>query len=129
MKIKILLPIIAVLVVVVTGCRSNPVYNLSDAPVTTSTRNYGVGDVRGAILQAGASLGWQMKAVRPGLIVGTLHVREHMAKIEIPYDRRSYSILYQDSSNLDYDGANIHSNYNGWVQNLSKEINARLSVL
>ncbi len=129
MKNKILLPLVITLALVAVGCRTNPVYNLSDAPVTTSSRNYGVSDVRGAILQAGASLGWQMKAVRPGLIVGTLYVREHMAKVEIPYDRRSYSILYQDSSNLDYDGANIHSNYNGWVQNLSKEINARLSVL
>jgi hypothetical protein len=27
-------------------------------------------DVRGAILQAGTSLGWQMKVVKPGLIVG-----------------------------------------------------------
>ncbi len=129
MKNKILLPLVITLALVAVGCRTNPVYNLSDAPVTTSSRNYGVSDVRGAILQAGASLGWQMKAVRPGLIVGTLYVREHMAKVEIPYDRRSYSILYQDSSNLDYDGANIQSNYNGWVQNLSKEINARLSVL
>jgi len=70
-----------------------------------------------------------MKIVRPGLIVGTLYVREHMAKVEIPYDRNTYSILYRDSNNLDYDGANIHGNYNGWVQNLSNAINARLSVL
>ena len=129
MKNKILFPLVITLALVAVGCRTNPVYNLSGVPVTTSTRNYGMSDVRSAILQAGASLGWQMKTIKPGLIVGTLYVREHMAQVEIPYDRRSYSIIYQDSSNLDYDGANIHSNYNGWVQNLSKEINARLSVL
>ena len=39
----------------------------------------------------------------------------------------TYSILYRDSNNLDYDGVNIHSNYNGWVQRLSAEINAQLS--
>ena len=66
-----------------------------------------MGDVRGAILRAGAALGWQMNAVRPGLIVATLRVREHMAKVEIPYDRHTYSIHYRDSENLDYDGANI----------------------
>ena len=76
-----------------------------------------------------AALGWQMNAVRPGLIVATLRVREHMAKVEIPYDRHTYSIHYRDSENLDYDGANIHSNYNGWIQNLSREINTQLSRL
>lgn len=129
MKWRALIGLVGMLALVLVGCRSNPIYNVSGAPVTTSTRNYSMGDVRGAILQAGASLGWQMKIVRPGLIVGTLYVREHMATVEIPYDRRTYSILYRDSSNLDYDGANIHSNYNGWVQNLSNAINARLSVL
>ncbi len=129
MILKTLVPFVAVLALVLVGCRSNPVYNVSGAPVTTSTRNYSMSDVRGAILQAGASLGWQMKVVRPGLIVGTLYVRDHMARVEIPYDRRTYSILYRDSSNLDYDGANIHSNYNGWVQNLSNAINERLSLL
>jgi hypothetical protein len=129
MKLRALIMLVGVLALVLVGCRINPVYNVSGAPVTTSTRNYSMSDVRGAILQAGTSLGWQMKVVKPGLIVGTLYVRDHMAKVEIPYDRNTYSILYQDSSNLDYDGANIHSNYNGWVQNLSNAINSRLSVL
>jgi hypothetical protein len=105
------------------------VYNVANAPVTTTTRSHKLGDVRGAILQAGASLGWQMHGVRPGLIVGTLYVRDHMAQVEISYDRNSYSILYRDSSNLNYDGVNIHSNYNSWVQRLSAAINARLSLL
>lgn len=129
MKWRALIGLVGILALVLAGCRSNPVYNVSGAPVTTSTRNYSMGDVRGAILQAGASLGWQMKIVRPGLIIGTLYVREHMAKIEIPYDRNTYSILYRDSNNLDYDGFNIHGNYNSWVQNLSNAINSRLSVL
>ncbi len=129
MKLRALITLVGVLALVLVGCRTNPVYNVSGAPVTTSTRNYSMGDVRGAILQAGTSLGWQMKVVKPGLIVGTLYVRDHMAKVEIPYDRNTYSILYRDSSNLDYDGFNIHGNYNSWVQNLSAAINSRLSVL
>ncbi|MBK8510151.1 MAG: hypothetical protein JNM60_03710 [Candidatus Competibacteraceae bacterium] len=129
MNLKLWIPAIVALGLVLGACRNNPVYTISGAPVTTSTRNYSMGDVRGAILQAGASLGWQMSIIRPGLVIGTLRVREHMAKVEIPYDRHTYSILYRDSDNLDYDGANIHSNYNGWIQNLSREINTRLSQL
>lgn len=115
--------------IVLVGCRSNPVYNVTNAPIATSTRGYSLSDVRIAIQQAGVSLGWQMKDVRPGLVVGTLHLRDHMAQVETPYDRHTYSILYRDSNNLGYDGANIHSNYNGWVQNLSAAINSRLSTL
>jgi hypothetical protein len=129
MKLRTLILLVGLLVLVLAGCRSNPVYNVTGMPVTTTTRGYKLGDVRGAILQAGAAQGWQMKAVRPGLIVGTLYVRDHMAQVEISYDRNTYSILYRDSSNLNYDGVNIHSNYNGWVQRLSAAINARLSVL
>lgn len=129
MNLKTWIPLIGLLVLALVGCRSNPVYNVSGAPITTSTRDYSMSDVRNAIQQAGVSLNWQMKAVKPGLIVGTLYVRDHMAQVEISYDRHTYSILYQDSSNLGYDGVNIHSNYNGWVQNLSAAINARLSAL
>lgn len=129
MKMRTLILLAGLLALVLAGCRSNPVYNVADMPVTTTTGGYKLDDVRGAILQAGVSLGWQMYSVRPGLIVGTLYLRDHMAQVEIPYDRNSYSILYRDSSNLNYDGVNIHSNYNGWVQRLRDTINARLSVL
>jgi hypothetical protein len=121
--------LLGLLAVALVGCRSNPVYNVTGAPVITSTRSYKASDVRYAIQQAGASLGWQMKDVRPGLIVGTLYVRDHMAQVDIPYNRQSYSIIYRDSSNLGYDGVNIHSNYNSWIQSLSAAINSRLSTL
>jgi len=128
-KLKLLVSSIGILALALVGCVTNPVYNVTDAPVTTSTRSYAVRDVRNAILQAGTSLGWQMKDARPGLIIGTLKVRDHMAEVEIPYNRRNYSIVYRDSYNLNYDGATIHKNYNGWVQRLSTAINSRLSVL
>ena len=129
MKFKLWASQIGMLALTLLGCVSNPVYNVTDAPVTTSTRGYQARDVRNAILQAGASLGWQMKDVRPGLIIGTLNLRDHMAQVEISYNRRTYSIVYRDSHNLNYDGVNIHKNYNGWVQRLSTAINSQLSVL
>lgn len=129
MQFKVWAGCIGLAALALVGCRTNPVYNVTSAPVATSTSSYATRDVRSAILQAGASLGWQMQEVRPGLIIGTLNVRDHMAQVEIPYDRKTYSILYRDSNNLNYDGANIHSNYNGWIQRLNAAINARLSVL
>ena len=80
MKVKAWFMIAGILALVLVGCRTNPVYSVEGAPVTTSTRGYNLRDVRDAIQQAGISLGWQMRDVRPGLIIGTLTVREHMAR-------------------------------------------------
>ena len=82
-----------------------------------------------AILRAGGSLGWVMKKVKDGKLVGTLMLRKHVAIVAIDYSAKSYSIHYKDSQNLNYDGTNIHSNYNGWVQNLNRAIQSQLSML
>ena len=37
--------------------------------------------------------------------------------------------VQMDSSNLQYDGKTIHSNYNGWIQNLDKAIRTQLTLL
>ena len=123
--LKILIPAIALLLV---GCRIAPVYDVNQAPITSS-RAVSMSDVEQVIRQAGASLGWQMVPKGPGNIEGTLILREHRAVVDIKYDTKTYSIKYKDSSNLQYDGTQIHSNYNGWVQRLDNTIRARLTGL
>ena len=111
------------------GCNSIPIQNVSDAPVVTATGKSLTNDqVRAAIVRAGSSLGWQMKEEGPGMLVGTLVLRTHTAVVAIPYNTRSYSIQYRNSTNLDAKDGNIHKNYNGWVQNLTRGINAQLSA-
>ncbi|TQV63700.1 MAG: hypothetical protein FNT29_06590 [Halothiobacillaceae bacterium] len=115
--------------VAITGCKSAPVQNVVDAPVTTATQKYAQDDVRKAILNAGAKLGWQMKDVEPGYMIATLTLRTHLAQVDIHYNKQNYNIVYKNSTNLDYDGTSIHSNYNGWIQNLDNAIRANLSAL
>ncbi len=86
-------------------------------------------DISKAISTAGVSLGWRMKQVEPGKIDAVLFLRDHSAVVSIIYDTNAYSILYKDSSNLNYSGTHIHSNYNGWVKNLDQKIAAHLSTL
>lgn len=114
-----------------SGCRTAPVYDVNNAPVTTTTQNVTMDQVRDAIIRSGASLGWQMNEVQPGHIIGTLNLRSHMAQVDIRYDTNAYSIQYKDSANLRYDseGNVIHSNYNGWVQRLDRTIQSRLVAL
>jgi len=111
------------------GCRSSPVYNVSDAHFTSTEQGVTQQDIAGAIETAGRSLGWIMKEKEPGHILATLHLRSHTAVVDIYFDRTKYSITYKDSTDLNYDGTNIHSNYNGWIQNLSNAIDVQVSNL
>jgi long-subunit fatty acid transport protein len=130
MKLKSLGTITLVLAtLLLAGCRSAPVYNVSDAHYTTTEQGVTEADIAAAILTAGRSLGWIMKEQGPGHILGTLHLRTHTAVVDINYDRTKYSITYNSSVDLDYDGTNIHSNYNGWIQNLSNAIDVQVSNL
>lgn len=107
--------------------RTAPIRNVADSPVTgVSGQTMTLTDVERAIRRAGAGLGWSMRAVKPGLIEGTLVLRTHSATVDIPYSPKSYSIQYKTSTNLQADGGLIHQNYNGWIENLDKSIRLQL---
>lgn len=109
--------------------RCDPIFNVTDAPVTSASGKPLTNDqVKQAIIRAGAGLGWIMKEAGPGKLTANLAVRKHTAQVEIPYSSKSYSITYKDSTNLDAADGQIHKNYNGWIQNLNKNINAQLSA-
>ena len=120
--------ILIILTVFLTACKSAPILNINDDQF--EAQNKTMDEVTQGIKLAGAGLGWRMEKIKPGLIVATLYLRTHMAKVNISYNTKSYSINYKDSTNLDYqqnssnhDGQDaIHSNYNGWIQNLSNAI-------
>jgi len=126
MKRNIIVIIATSLLLMLAGCRSNPVFNIENAPIEISAK-HSSNDVKKAIIRAGIGLGWQMKAKKGGHIVASLYLREHVAIVDITYTKKSYNIKYKSSQNLSYDGTNIHSNYNGWVRNLNRQIQAQLS--
>src|SRR5262245_5509536 len=96
--------ILSAVILGVAGCVTKPIYNVSNQPVATVKGNPSMDEVRQSIIRAGASLGWQMKDIRPGLIEGVLLLRTHMAQVEVSYDSKAYSITYKDSKELQYDG-------------------------
>ncbi|MDR2081239.1 MAG: hypothetical protein LBP54_05075 [Campylobacteraceae bacterium] len=114
------------------GCSSNqqPVYNVQGAQIQSfDGKKLTQAQVEKVILQAGAKRGWVMKKVKDGVISGTLYVRSHMALVEIKYSSSSYNITYKNSQDLNYDGVNIHKNYNSWIRNLDNSIQIGLSSL
>lgn len=118
-----------VLAVAAAGCTTAPVMNVDKAAVTSANGKPLTQDqVRSAIVRAGSTLGWQMKDEGPSMLVATLQLRTHTAVVEIPYSTSTYSIKYRSSLNLDEADGKIHKNYNGWIQNLTRGINAQLSA-
>jgi len=102
------------------GCGVAPIYNVKtkiDSPKSSATTYR-------AIKQAGTSLGWKITKIRPGVAQGKLYLRTHLAVVRIRYSAYSYSISYVKSKNLKYDPVKkvIHTNYNGWIQNLDRAI-------
>lgn len=128
MKKIIGLSAIILALVFMSGCRSGAVYNVVGMPsqVKQSTTD---DQMFKAIKTAGMSLGWIVTQVEPGHATAQINLRAHMALVDIKYTQKTYSITYKNSMNLNYDAekGTIHSNYNGWVQNLNNAIQVQLS--
>ena len=127
--IKSIIVVLGISTVISLGaCTTKPILNVNDAPVLT-TKSLDAVQVRGAIVAAGVALGWQVVDVNPGVLRGTLKLRDHTAIVEIPYTTGKYSIIFKSGDNLGEKDGQIHKNYNGWVQNLDNRIKAELTRL
>lgn len=122
LKISALLIMTALITV---GCRSGAIYNVQNSKIEKPKSSKVVYQ---AIKEGGSSLGWKINKIKPGVAEGKLFLRTHLAVVRINYSSSAYSINYVRSENLKYNAEKqtIHSNYNGWVQNLEKAIDARL---
>lgn len=117
-----------VLMLVVTACsRTSTVMNVPNQEITTSKTKE---DVFNAIKRAGAGLGWIVAKEQDNKAIATLNLRTHQAVVVINYTAKDYSIGYKSSIDLDYNAQEniIHSNYNGWIQNLNNAIKVQLSL-
>jgi hypothetical protein len=124
--------LVALTAVLFTGCGVTTVNNVqNNAFVPVDASSVTLDKIARGITIAGAGLGWQMKKVSDNEIVGTLYLRTHMAQVRIPFTTKDYSITYEKSSNLNYNAENntIHTNYNGWIQNLDRAIQVQLGIL
>ncbi len=89
--------------------------------------------LKAAILRAGAKRTWQVREEKPGEVILVLDKQngKHEAVIAVAYDDEGFQIRYVSSHDLLWgtqDGVQvIHPLYNGWVQNLIKDIRAEVS--
>ena len=124
--------IVLVLVLVGLASCTTDMINIENAPVFyQSGEERTLDQIEKAIIRGGAARGWVISPAGPGHLIGTLHLRSHIAVVDITFNTKTYSIKYKDSTNLNYtkgsDGAGyIHDAYNGWISNLESDINLEL---
>lgn len=79
--------------------------------------------VKKTIVLSGGKRGWLIREVGPRQMEATLNVRKHTVVVDITLSGDSYSITYNTSVNMKYDGVGkIHGRYNKWVANLNSDI-------
>jgi hypothetical protein len=103
-----------------------PIENVEGSPIPQGLSDK---QIQNAMISAGQTRGWIIKPVGAKHMQATIYIRSHMAKVDIRFDRSSYSIVYNDSENLDYQDGRIHRNYNKWVANLNMDIQRALAML
>ena len=109
-----------------------PINNLENLNVPTNYDGtlFTLEEIQAVLIDGSSARGWSASLEKEGLLTASIVVRgKHFAKITIPFNQRTFSILYADSENLDYNAARgtIHRNYNKWVLKLSRTINQKFS--
>lgn len=127
---------VVLFVAAVAGCRAAPIENPTDIafapPAGAVQSQLTLQDYRDAIVRAGAQRGWTFQDAGPGRLTGSVVVRgKHFAAVDVLFDTQDFTINYKDSRNLNYSASRreIHPNYNAWVSNLQKDIQAEVARL
>jgi hypothetical protein len=107
------------------------IQNYENVSVTTgSGKLIPAEKMREVFVAAGARRSWAFKDAGPGKLIGTLIVRgRHTVEVEVTYSPERYSVVYKNSSNMNYSeqGSLIHPNYNKWVADLMNAVRSELS--
>lgn len=126
---RVLVALLAAAAALIAGCRTEPIYEVAQAPVVTPGNTIPtMDDVTKAIVRGGTLVGWQMSPDQPGRITGRYVRGRHNATVDVTYDTKAYSIKHRDSS-LGRDSGEVHRVYNGWVQSLERSIRTELAYL
>jgi hypothetical protein len=96
-----------------------PVYNVSDAPLSTTRTEAQVGEL---IRRAARIQGWEIEEVGKNVIYVTKRHGLHSATAVVLYDEAAFSIQLRGSQNFKEGEGRIHKLYNQWVQDLETAI-------
>lgn len=111
---------------------AKPIENIVDVavPEKTDGGSLSLEQIRNAIVAGCKYKRWTPVVDEEGKVSCSILVRaRHYAEVDIPFTESSFSIMYKDSRELDYNEAKqrIHRNYNKWVIMLSETVQHELA--
>ncbi len=100
--------------------RTAAMANFDNLPITDSRgQPASPAQIKAAVLAGAAAKGWQVSASGANSAVVTVQVRnKHTVSTDVTWSAGQISVKYKDSINMNYNGSEIHPNYNSWVQGL-----------
>lgn len=119
----IFFPLLVLLVLLLAGCKTEPVYSVKDHPIALAR---GIPmkpeEISNGIVQAGNRLGWKMNRKGPNAVLAFVDNNDRQAVVLISFSEKTYSIKHLKSQNFLYDGHEIHKSYNNLVLSLVQSI-------
>lgn len=112
---------VAIVLVALGACNAT-VQNFSNQPFPSDVEKLSMKEIEATIIDAASAREWIVQREGEGQLKATYAPRSHSAQVMIAFDQKKYSIIYADSTNLGYNGTQIHRNYNRWVNNLRQDI-------
>ena len=130
MKIVRQIGVFGILALVLSGCfgRLQPIYEVTDHPIPQAAQELSEEKMGDAIIAAGLKRRWEMEKIGRGQIKATQRRQTHLAVVDIYYSNESYTMRYNSSQDLLYNGSKIHRTYNFWLRNLESDIAASLQM-
>ena len=114
-----------------TSCnRFAPVYNIESEPISSgSGKALSLEQIKSAIHRGVVDKTWTLMESGENRFLATYSKGAKSASVTITYSLKEYSIRYEKSALLSYDGTNIHNRYNSWIKGLRISINQQLVLL
>ena len=131
MSIKALIAIFVSVIMLASAVHARssvPIINHENLPTLSAVgKAVSSEQVKKAIVMAATAKGWTTTLDQNGAIIATLIVKnKHTIVVTISYAEDKFSVLYRDSSNMNYRNGVIHPHYNSWVQTLVTAIRSEL---
>jgi hypothetical protein len=126
---KTLLAALALSLVFIAGCKTQPIYDVVAAPIPAiAGKTPSMAEVEKAMVRGGARAGWQVLPEGPGRLSARYQSGNHSAVVSIDHDTKAYNIKMRETS-VRNDGTAVHRAYNQWVQNLDRSIRVELASI
>jgi hypothetical protein len=104
------------------GCAMKTTIKTTNTDIKEMADSLTLQQIEQSIYKAATELGWRLYAVESGHVMGDYTTAKYLTSVDIRFTKDGYTISYNNSKNLKYDGEKILSFYNTQIEELDKKI-------